>query len=248
MLVVIIVVSPRSPSSPQGWAWCSGTGMFLRGCLKQRRREAKGRHGGGYPRYQDCQERRERLPLAPCAMEPPGPLSGVSPTRPELSPRCPPARSPCCPPLLHRPVSPLCRCQGRLVPRHRRGEGDAPSADGRGRTLGGGPLPHSCCLPPTPALAPSSRPSRLPHVWFPLATRQPGPPLPLTLPGPATYDLRAAGLSHPPRGCRTPLFPPCLRFPIQSIPERPGGSRSVTRLVHTEGETGTLRSWGCEQL
>lgn len=154
LLVVVIIVSPRSPSSPQGWAWCSGTGMFLRGCLKQRRREAKGRHGGGYPRYQDCQERRERLPLAPCAMEPPGPLSGVSPTRPELSPRCPPARLPCCPPLLHRPVSPLCRCQGRLVPRHRRGEGDALQRRRRGEDPGGWPSATLLLSPPHPCPSP----------------------------------------------------------------------------------------------
>lgn len=43
--------------------------MFLWGCLKQRRREAKGRHGGGYPRYQDCRERKERVALVPCAPE-----------------------------------------------------------------------------------------------------------------------------------------------------------------------------------
>lgn len=95
---------------------------------------------------------------------------------------------PCCP--AWRPhsctefVSTL--CQGHpcapwlLVPLHLRGEGNAsqgmiPLGDGWGAaglgTLWGGPLPPSHCLPPQPQV--QVRP-RLPHVWFPLATRQLG--------------------------------------------------------------------------
>lgn len=151
VVVVVVVVSPRSPSSPQGWAWCSGTGMFLQGCLKQRRREAKGRHGGGYPRYQDCRERRERLPLAPCAVEPASPLPGVSPPCPELSLRCPPARLPCCPPLLCQPVSPLHCCHRWLVARHRRGESDAPQRGRPGDDPAGWPPATLLFSPPRPS-------------------------------------------------------------------------------------------------
>lgn len=173
LVVVVVVVRPRSPSSPQGWAWRSGTGMFLWGCLKQRRREAKGRHGGGYPRYQDCRERGERPALVLCPAELPHPGRSPAPGTavPTLSTHCPLLGAGGCRPHLctelvrppHRaqPRSPggrsLCTFTAKeTLPKEwcRLGTGRGVARLGTPR---GGPLPPSHCSPP-PAPSSSSFP------------------------------------------------------------------------------------------